>query len=702
MELKEVRIGELDQYLFGQGTHYDIYKKLGAHVATNEGKKGVYFAVWAPHAAQVHVVGDFNDWEENEKYEMTCVGGIGIYEVFVEGIGVGELYKFLITTKDGRKLYKADPYGNQAEFRPGTASRITDISKLKWADARWIKAREKKNVDEMPMAIYEVHPGSWRKHPATEEDPDGFYNYREFAHELTEYVKDMGYTHVELMGIAEHPFDGSWGYQVIGYYAPTARYGTPEDFQYMVNYFHKNGIGVILDWVPAHFPKDAAGLADFDGEALYEYADPRKGEHPDWGTKVFDYAKNEVKNFLIANALYWVEQFHIDGLRVDAVASMLYLDYGRSAGNWVPNIYGENKNLEAIEFFKHLNTVVTGRNHGTMIIAEESTAWPQVTGKPEDGGLGFTMKWNMGWMHDFLDYMKLDPYFRSYNHNKMTFSMTYAFSEKYVLVLSHDEVVHMKGSMINKMPGEYDDKFANLKAGYSFMLGHPGKKLLFMGQDFAQFREWSEARELDWYLLAEEKHVQMKNYVRELLHLYQDSPALYQTDDNWEGFEWINADDSDRSIFSFVRHSKDGKNNLLFVVNFTPVERPDYRVGVPQSGSYKLVLNSDEARFGGTGTKRGASYRSRKGDYDGKPYSIGYSLPAYGVAVFQYEKKEPAAKKPAARKTTAKKSTAVKSTEPTKAETEAKKTVTKKATTRKSTASVKTEPAKEKTTSKRK
>ncbi len=695
MELKEVRIGELDQYLFGQGTHYDIYKKLGAHPVTNEGKKGVYFAVWAPHASQVHVVGDFNDWEENEKYEMTCVGGIGIYEVFVEGIGVGELYKFLITAKDGRKLYKADPYGNQAEFRPGTASRVTDISKLKWADARWIKAREKKNVDEMPMAIYEVHPGSWRKHPATEADPDGFYNYREFAHELTEYVKDMGYTHVELMGIAEHPFDGSWGYQVIGYYAPTARYGTPEDFQYMVNYFHKNGIGVILDWVPAHFPKDAAGLADFDGEALYEYADPRKGEHPDWGTKVFDYAKNEVKNFLIANALYWVEQFHIDGLRVDAVASMLYLDYGRSAGNWVPNIYGENKNLEAIEFFKHLNTVVTGRNHGTMIIAEESTAWPQVTGKPEDGGLGFTMKWNMGWMHDFLDYMKLDPYFRSYNHNKMTFSMTYAFSEKYVLVLSHDEVVHMKGSMINKMPGEYDDKFANLKAGYSFMLGHPGKKLLFMGQDFAQFREWSEARELDWYLLAEEKHVQMKNYVRELLHLYQDSPALYQTDDNWEGFEWINADDSDRSIFSFVRHSKDGKNNLLFVVNFTPVERPDYRVGVPQSGSYKLVLNSDEARFGGTGTKRAASYRSRKGDYDGKPYSIGYSLPAYGVAVFQYEKKEPAAKKPAARKTTAKKSTAVKSTETAKAE-------AKKTTTRKSTASEKTEPIKVKTTSKRK
>ena len=672
MELKEVRIGELDQYLFGQGTHSDIYKKLGAHLATNEGKKGVYFAVWAPHAAKVHVVGDFNEWEEREAYEMTRVGEIGIYEIFVEGIGVGELYKFLITTSDGRKLYKADPYGNQAEFRPGTASRVTDISRLKWADARWLKARGKQNVDEIPMAIYEVHPGSWRKHPVTEEDPDGFYNYREFAHELTEYVKDMGYTHVELMGIAEHPFDGSWGYQVIGYYAPTARYGTPEDFQYMVNYFHKNGIGVILDWVPAHFPKDAAGLADFDGQALYEYADPRKGEHPDWGTKVFDYAKNEVKNFLIANALYWVEQFHIDGLRVDAVASMLYLDYGRSAGNWVPNIYGENKNLEAIEFFKHLNTVVTGRNHGTMIIAEESTAWPQVTGRPEDGGLGFTMKWNMGWMHDFLDYMKLDPYFRSYNHNKMTFSMTYAFSEKYVLVLSHDEVVHMKGSMINKMPGEYDDKFANLKAGYSFMMGHPGKKLLFMGQDFAQFREWSEARELDWYLLAEEKHVQMKEYVKELLHLYQGSPALYETDDNWEGFEWVNADDSERSIFSFIRHSKDGKNNLLFVVNFTPVERPEYRVGVPQSGSYKLVLNSDEARFGGSGEKRASSYRSKKGVCDNKPYSIGYSLPAYGVAVFQYEKKDKTVKKATARKNAVKKETTARKTSA------AKKTAAKK------------------------
>ena len=630
MELKEVRIGELDQYLFGQGTHYDIYKKLGAHLATNEGKKGVYFAVWAPHAAKVHVVGDFNEWEEREAYEMTRVGEIGIYEIFVEGIGVGELYKFLITTSDGRKLYKADPYGNQAEFRPGTASRVTDISHLKWTDARWLKAREKQNVDEIPMAIYEVHPGSWRKHPVTEEDPDGFYNYREFAHELTEYVKDMGYTHVELMGIAEHPFDGSWGYQVIGYYAPTARYGTPEDFQYMVNYFHKNGIGVILDWVPAHFPKDAAGLADFDGQALYEYADPRKGEHPDWGTKVFDYAKNEVKNFLIANALYWVEQFHIDGLRVDAVASMLYLDYGRSAGNWVPNIYGENKNLEAIEFFKHLNTVVAGRNHGTMIIAEESTAWPQVTGRPEDGGLGFTMKWNMGWMHDFLDYMKLDPYFRSYNHNKMTFSMTYAFSEKYVLVLSHDEVVHMKGSMINKMPGEYDDKFANLKAGYSFMMGHPGKKLLFMGQDFAQFREWSEARELDWYLLNEKPHQDLQEFVKTLLHMYTKYPALYAGDNDPDGFEWINADDAYRSIFSLVRKSPTKRNNLLFIVNFTPVDRPDYRVGVPKKKQYKLIMNEHGL------LEKPEVFKAEAQECDHREFSFDYPLPGYGVAVFTY------------------------------------------------------------------
>ncbi|MDO5541371.1 MAG: 1,4-alpha-glucan branching protein GlgB [Eubacteriales bacterium] len=645
-----VRIGELDHYLFGQGNHYDIYKKLGAHPTEIGGKKGVYFAVWAPHAAGVHLVGDFNDWDENAT-EMARLEPLGIYEVFVEGLGEGELYKYLITTSDGRKLYKADPFGNHAELRPGTASKVADLRKIKWSDGVWMEKRAKQNIDNMPMSVYEVHPGSWKKHPATEESPEGFYNYRLFAEQAAEYIKDMGYTHVELMGIAEHPFDGSWGYQVTGYYAPTARYGTPEDFAYMVNYFHKHGIGVILDWVPAHFPKDACGLADFDGQALFEYADPRKGEHPDWGTKVFDFEKNEVRNFLIANALFWVEQFHVDGLRVDAVASMLYLDYGREAGQWVPNIYGENKNLEAIEFFRHLNTVVPGRNPGVMMIAEESTAWPLVTGEPKDGGLGFTLKWNMGWMHDFLDYMKLDPYFRSYNHNKMTFSLTYAFSEKFVLVLSHDEVVHLKCSMINKMPGLYDDKFANLKAAYSYMFGHPGKKLLFMGQDIAQFQEWSEARELDWYLLGEEKHRQLQEYVRALLHLYKEDAAMYSLDASWEGFEWINADDNSRSIYSFIRHSDDQKSNLVFVINYTPVARDDYRVGVPHSGTYKLILNSDDERFGGSGQVKEVSFKAKKGECDGKPYYLEYSLPAYGTAVFKYAKpRQRTASKPAEKK----------------------------------------------------
>ena len=615
---EDFRIGELDQYLFSMGTHYDIYKKMGAHEAVMNGKKGVYFAVWAPNAATVSVIGEFNGWRE-EANPMTRLEPSGIYEGFVVGAKVGMLYKFFIKTKDGRGLYKADPFANYAEQRPGTASRITDITKLRWSDAAWMEARKQRDNDSLPVSIYEVHPGSWKKHPHGE-DEDGFYNYREFAKSLAEYVKEMGYTHVELMGIAEHPFDGSWGYQVTGYYAPTSRYGTPEDFAYMVNYLHKQKIGVILDWVPAHFPRDAHGLEEFDGGCVYEYADPKKGEHPEWGTKVFDFGKSEVKNFLIANALYWVEHFHIDGLRVDAVASILYLDYGRENGQWTPNIYGGNKNLEAIEFFKHLNSVVLGRNHGAMMIAEESTAWPKVTGKPEEDGLGFSHKWNMGWMNDFLEYMKLDPYFRKWNHNKMTFSMTYAYAEKYILVLSHDEVVHLKCSMINKMPGLYDDKFANLRAGYAYMLGHPGKKLLFMGQEFAQLQEWSEARELDWYLLAEDKHQQMQNYVKALLHLYKKTPALYDADQDPCGFEWINADDADRSIFSFVRHSKDGKSNLLFVINFTPVARPDYRVGVPKRKQYRLVLDGDAA----------------KSECDGREYSFAYDLPAYGIAIFKF------------------------------------------------------------------
>ena len=630
-----LKITEMDRYLFGQGTHYEIYKLMGAHPTKQKGKDGVYFAVWAPRAQEVAVVGDFNGWDPNENI-MKCDNDMGIYQLFIPGVKSGDLYKFCITSPSGELLYKADPYANYAEKRPGNASRVYDITNFKWNDSVWMKNRQNYDVNKHAMSIYEVHPGSWRKHPQNEHDEDGFYNYRELAHSLAEYVKDMGYTHVELMGIAEHPFDGSWGYQVTGYYAPTSRYGTPDDFQYFVNYMHKNKIGVILDWVPAHFPKDAHGLADFDGTPTYEYADPRKGEHPDWGTKVFDYEKNEVKNFLIANALFWMEQYHIDGLRVDAVASMLYLDYGRENGQWVPNKYGENKNLEAIEFFKHLNTVVLGRNKGTVMIAEESTAWPKVTAHPEEGGLGFSLKWNMGWMHDFLEYMKLDPYFRQYNHHKMTFSLTYAYSENYVLVLSHDEVVHLKCSMINKMPGLGQDKIENLKVGYSYMLGHPGKKLLFMGQEFGQYREWSEARELDWYLTAESSHRELRDYVKELLKMYKKYPALYATDHTEGTFEWINADDAYRSIYSFIRKSPTGRNNLLFVINCTPVARDDYRVGVPKKKQYRLVLNSKDPKFGGDVPVEKTVYMAQKKECDGREFSFAYPLPAYGVAVFTY------------------------------------------------------------------
>ena len=629
---------EMDCYLFGQATHYDIYRKMGAHVMTVNGESGVCFDVWAPHADRVYVIGEFNGWNENS-HEMHRVepDTMGVYELFVPGVKLGCMYKYLIIAKDGRHLYKADPYANYAQLRPETASIVTDISHFKWTDTTWMKHRAtltKQTIYEQPMAIYEVHPGSWMRHPGR--DDDGFYSYRDLAKSLISYVKEMGYTHIELMGISEYPFDGSWGYQVTGYYAPTSRYGTPEDFAYLVNECHKNKIGVILDWVPAHFPKDAHGLVEFDGTATYEYADARKGEHPDWGTKIFDYSKNEVKNFLIGSALMWVENYHVDGLRVDAVASMLYLDYGKEDGQWVPNIYGGNKNLEAIEFFKHINTLILGRNPGVVMIAEESTAWPKVTGPVEEDGLNFSYTWNMGWMHDFLDYMKLDPYFRKDNHNKMTFAMSYNESEKYILVLSHDEVVHLKCSMLNKMPGLEGDKFKNLMAGYAFMMGHSGKKLLFMGQEFAQVQEWSEARELDWYLLEDPNHKKVQDWVKALLHLYTSNPCMYEQDTTWAGFEWINADDRDRSIFSFVRKSKDGKNNLLFVINFTPVAREDYRVGVPKNKTYKLVLNSEDPKFNGTDKNRKESYKAVKKECDGRDYSIAYPLPAYGVAVFKF------------------------------------------------------------------
>ena len=632
---------DLDSYLFGQATHYEIYYKLGAHFMEQNGIKGVCFDLWAPNASRVWVIGSFNNWNETA-HEMVRLEPhtMGIYEIFIPNLSEGDLYKYLIETPDGRKLYKADPFANYAELRPGTASALTDIKKIKWSDQKWMEKRAKtEDIYGQPMAIYEVHPGSWKRHIGREDD--GFYSYHDLADSLIPYVKEMGYTHIELMGIAEYPFDGSWGYQVTGYYAPTSRYGTPDEFAYFINECHKNDIGVILDWVPAHFPRDAHGLAEFDGTCLYEYADPRKGEHPDWGTKIFDYAKNEVKNFLIGSALMWIEHYHIDGLRVDAVASMLYLDYGKQEGQWVRNKYGDNKNLEAIEFFKHINTLILGRNPGVLMIAEESTAWPMVTGPAEKDGLNFSYKWNMGWMHDFLDYMKLDPYFRKFNHNKMSFAMTYNESEKYILVLSHDEVVHLKCSMLNKMPGLDQDKFKNLMVGYAFMMGHPGKKLLFMGQEFAQLQEWSEERELDWYLLQNPYHKQMQEWVKALLHLYQKNPAMYELDTSWKGFEWVNVDDADRSIFSFVRRSKDGKNNLLFVFNFTPVERPDYQVGVPQNTTYKLLLDSDSEVYGGNGKKKPLKYKAASKECDGRKYSIAYPLSAYGVAVFQYKEITP-------------------------------------------------------------
>lgn len=629
MNGNNVFLTDTDKYLFGKGTHYEIYEKLGAHITEVDGRKGVYFAVWAPNAAGICVVGDFNNWC-GDNYEMRRHDDSGIFELFTENAHEGSLYKYLIYTRDGRMLYKADPYATYSQRRPDNASIVYDINRYQWNDGQWLAEEEKVEPTKRPMAIYEVHLGSWKK--KDDGTPEGFLNYREAAVQLVDYMKYMGYTHVELMGIAEHPFDGSWGYQVTGYFAPTSRYGTPEDFMYFVDYLHQNGIGVILDWVPAHFPKDEHGLANFDGTPTYEYADSRKGEHPDWGTKIFDYGRTQVISFLISNALYWVEKFHVDGLRVDAVASMLYLDYGRNQGQWVPNKYGGNGNLEAMDFFRHLNSVMRSRNPRAMTIAEESTAWPGITASEEEGGLGFTFKWNMGWMHDFLEYMKLDPYFRSNNHNKMTFAMTYAYSENFILVLSHDEVVHLKCSMINKMPGEYEDKFANLKVGYTFMMGHPGKKLLFMGQDFGQWAEWSEAKSLDWHLTNENMHSDLQKYVKRLLSIYNKYKSCYELDQNPEGFEWMDPDDNTRSIYSFVRKTLDGRDSILYVCNFTPVERPDFRVGVPCPGKYTLLLNEK--------CEEGTEYIAEKIPTDRMEYSIPLPLAPYGTAVIKFNYKK--------------------------------------------------------------
>ncbi|MDD6695254.1 MAG: 1,4-alpha-glucan branching protein GlgB [Firmicutes bacterium] len=631
-----VMITETDAYLFAQGTHYEIYEKMGAHEAEVDGQKGVYFAVWAPNAKYVNVIGSFNNWDIF-KDNMERISEGGIFALFIPGVKVGDMYKYVITTSDDRKLYKADPYGNYAQLRPDNASIVTDLSGFKWTDSVWQTEKQTKDVLKQPMAIYECHIGSWMKHPVSDPEKEtGFYNYREFADRFVEYCKDMKYTHVELMGISEHPFDGSWGYQVTGYYAPTSRYGTPEDFMYLVNTLHKHHIGVILDWVPAHFPKDEFGLANFDGTCLYEHPDARRGEHPDWGTKIFNYGKHEVSNFLIANAMFWVNKFHIDGLRVDAVASMLYLDYGRENGQWLPNEFGNNKNLEAIEFFRHLNSMMKKKYPGTMMIAEESTAWPLVTGDPKEGGLGFTFKWNMGWMHDFCSYMSLDPIFRKNNHYKLTFAMSYNESENYILPLSHDEVVHLKCSMLNKMPGFYKDKFANLRVGYTYMFTHCGKKLLFMGQDFGQDCEWSEERELEWHYLEDKEHSSMKYYMQKLLEIYNKYPCLSENDNNWKSFEWINADDKDRSIYSYVRKSENGRNNILVVLNMTPMERKDYQIGVDKKKKYKLLLNSDDVDFGGNGGTIPKEITAKAAKCDNRPYSLTFDLPAYGAALFLF------------------------------------------------------------------
>ena len=666
------QITEFDTYLFAEGKHYDVYEKFGAHPMTIDSVKGTYFAVWAPHARRVSVVGDFNMWD-GALNPMQMMQTSGIYELFIPDVAPGAVYKYQILTRDGEILYKADPYGNQCQVRPDNANVVADLTGYKWKDTDWIENRKQQTREtelKKPMAIYECHLGSWKK--KIEDSDFGFYTYRELAKMLCDYVKKMGYTHVELMGIAEYPFDGSWGYQVTNYYAPTSRYGSPEGFMYFVDHMHANGIGVILDWVPAHFPRDAHGLGRFDGMPLYEHPDPRRGEHPDWGTYIFDFGRNEVSNFLTANALFWVEKFHVDALRVDAVASMLYLDYGKQDGQWLPNKDGGNENYDAIELLRKINTVMEERNPGAFLIAEESTAWAGVTAPASMKGLGFLYKWNMGWMNDFLEYMKMDPYFRSFNHNRLTFSLSYTYAENYVLVISHDEVVHLKCSMLNKMPGVEKDKFANLRTAYGFMYGHPGKKLLFMGQEFGQLREWSEARSLDWFLLDQPLHKKMQKWVADLNHMYTTYDACYYNDNNQMGFEWTKVDDANTSIIAFVRRGKTVKDQLLFVCNFVPVERKDYWIGVPCLTEYEEIINSDAKIYGGSGTKNG-KVKAFEEKCDRMPYAISIDIAPLSMMVFRYDyvdKKQavvdaPATaaieKKPEPKKaTTAKKSTAAK------------------------------------------
>jgi len=628
-------ISEYDVYLFNQGNHHKIYEKLGAHVMTVNNVSGTLFSVWAPCAKRVSVVGSFNQWD-GRRHQMRQLGASGIWELFIPLVACGDLYKFEIKTQTDQIILKADPYAFYTEKRPATASVVYDIEKYQWEDSVWMEQRASSDVFSMPVSIYELHLGTWSTLAEPDENGDMFLNYRVIADRLIPYIKYMGYTHVELLPVTEHPFDGSWGYQVTGYYSATSRYGTPEDFMYLVDQCHQNGIGVILDWVPAHFPKDAHGLAKFDGTALYEHEDPRQGEHPEWGTLIFNHGRNEVKNFLISNAVFWFEKYHVDGLRVDAVASMIYLDYAKKPGQWIPNKYGGNMNLEAIEFLKQLNTTVFSYFKGVMMIAEESSAWPMITKPPYMGGLGFTFKWNMGWMNDFLKYVSMDPIYRKYHHNLITFSLMYAFSENYVLVLSHDEVVHGKCSMLNKMPGDYWQKFAGLRVTYGYTYGHPGKKLLFMGSEFGQFIEWNDKKGLDWHLLDYEMHKKMQTFVRDLNKLYVNEKALYQVDFSYEGFEWIDCNDTDHSIVSFIRKGIDFKEMLIFVCNFTPTVHDSYCIGAPFDLEYELVLNSNYEKYGGyEPDKDNVIYTVEKEPLHGRPYRLKLSIPPLSVLILR-------------------------------------------------------------------
>jgi len=628
-------LSDFDLHLLAEGTHHNTYEKLGAHLTEVSGTRGVAFAVWAPNARRVSVVGNFNQWD-GRRHPLRVRGSTGVWEIFIPGLREGELYKFEIKGRYNNYLgLKSDPYGFHSELRPRTASIVCDLSRYPWNDQAWMAERAQRQGFRTPLAIYEVHLGSWRRVP----EPDNrVMNYREIAAQLADYAAEQGFTHVELLPVMEHPLDESWGYQVTGYFAVTSRYGTPEDFMYFVDYLHQRGIGVILDWVPAHFPSDAHGLAYFDGTHLYEHEDPRLREHPDWGTRIFNYGRTEVRSFLWSSALFWLEKYHIDGLRVDAVASMLYLDYSRKSGEWVPNAFGGNENLEAISFIKGFNELAHRHHPGTLTIAEESTSWAMVSRPTYVGGLGFSLKWNMGWMHDMLQYFSVDPIFRRYQHSNLTFSLLYAFNENFVLVLSHDEVVHGKRSLLSKMPGDYWQQFANLRAFYAFLYAHPGKKMLFMGAELGQWNEWNSARGLDWNLLDYEPHQKLQKLVAQLNRVYRAEGALHQIDFEYTGFEWIDFHDADNSVVAFLRKGLTPRDHLVVVCNFTPVVHPGYRVGVPEACFYREILNSDDNQFGGSGVTNANGCQAIPMRWQNQPCHVQLTLPPLGVVYLKPER----------------------------------------------------------------